>query len=284
MRSRELRRLWAGAAILAAVSAPAARAADKDRFTLFNPTPRESMREMETDRPDVTESPVTVDAGHFQVEMSFFEFTHDRTDGVTTDTLAVLPSNLKVGLLNNVDLQFVVDPYVNVRTAGGGSSARADGFGDTQVRLKVNVLGNDGGAVAMGVMPYVQFPTGAGDLGSDHYEGGLIVLLRFDLPAEFELSPMLDVGYVRELDGGDGYGLAVLHTLSLGRPIVGDLRGYVEYVGVSYAGAGATYTAAISSGVVYKLSPDVNLDGGVIVGLSDSADDYTVFAGMSFRI
>lgn len=34
---------------------------DKTNYTLFNPTPREFMREMSTDRPDVTESPITVD-------------------------------------------------------------------------------------------------------------------------------------------------------------------------------------------------------------------------------
>ena len=45
------------------------RKADKSIYTLFHPTPREWMREMSTDRPDQTESPNTVDAGHFQVEL-----------------------------------------------------------------------------------------------------------------------------------------------------------------------------------------------------------------------
>ena len=52
--------------------------ADKSDYNLFNPTPRELMREMSTDRPDTTESPYTVDAGHYQVEMSFVDYVHDR--------------------------------------------------------------------------------------------------------------------------------------------------------------------------------------------------------------
>src|SRR4051794_35141958 len=40
---------------------------NKCRYTLFNPTPRKQMREMATDRPDKTESPYTVDAGHVQI-------------------------------------------------------------------------------------------------------------------------------------------------------------------------------------------------------------------------
>ena len=35
------------------------------------------MREMSTDRPDKTESPYTVDAGHFQIEWDLFNFERD---------------------------------------------------------------------------------------------------------------------------------------------------------------------------------------------------------------
>jgi hypothetical protein len=236
------------------------------------------MREMETDRPDTTESPFTVDAGHFQAEFSFLDFTHDRTDGVTTDTLVALPSTLKVGLLNNVDLQLVLDPYVNERTGG----VRRDGFGDTTVRLKVNLLGNDGGPVAFAVMPFVKFPTATHDLGNDHYEGGIVFPVSVELPAEFRLGAMVEIDYVR--DSGDGYGTAVLHTVAIGHKIVGELEGYVEYAGTSFVAAGATYRAVVGGGVTYGLGPDVQLDAGVNVGISDSADDLNVFAGMSFRI
>ena len=47
---------------------PAAAAPDKSAFTLCNPTPRELWRPMSADRPDVTESPKTVDAGAVQRE------------------------------------------------------------------------------------------------------------------------------------------------------------------------------------------------------------------------
>ena len=40
------------------------------------------MREMSTDRPDKTESPYTVDAGHFQVEMDVLTYSYDRNNGL----------------------------------------------------------------------------------------------------------------------------------------------------------------------------------------------------------
>jgi hypothetical protein len=74
------------------------------------------MRDLSPDRPDVTESPYTVDAGHYQLEMDFANFTYDKTDGTTTKTWEVGDFNFKAGLLNNVDIQFVYDNYLNVHT------------------------------------------------------------------------------------------------------------------------------------------------------------------------
>jgi hypothetical protein len=37
--------------------------------TILTPTPREAMRPLATDRPDLTEGADTVDAGHVQVEV-----------------------------------------------------------------------------------------------------------------------------------------------------------------------------------------------------------------------
>src|SRR5437660_12800023 len=80
---------------------------DKSSYTIFNPVPGELMRELTPDRPDKTESPYTVDAGHFQLEMDFANFTLDESDGVRTRAWNVAPFNVKIGLLNNVDLHFI---------------------------------------------------------------------------------------------------------------------------------------------------------------------------------
>lgn len=154
------------------------RAADKSSFTLFNPTPRELMRDMSTDRPDTTESPYTVDAGHFQVEVSFVDFSYDRNneDSQTARSLSVSPTLLKIGLLNNVDLQVGIDPYTRERTIDRATDASEtiSGFGDTIARMKVNLWGNDGGETAFAIMPFVKFPTADTDLGNGNVEGGFV--------------------------------------------------------------------------------------------------------------
>ena len=153
---------------------------DKGRFHLFNPTPRALLREMSTDRPDQTESPHTVDAGHFQLEMDFVNatFDRDRSGGgdVRAEVWGITPLNLKLGLLNNVDLQFVLDTHVRSRVEDrvAGTVDQASGFGDFQTRLKINLWGNDGGKTAFAVMPFVKWPLSQSSLRNGKTEGGAI--------------------------------------------------------------------------------------------------------------
>ena len=148
---------------------------DKGGCNLFNPVPENLMRDLSPDRPDVTESPYTVDAGHYQLEMDFANFTYNKTDGTTTKTWDVGDFNFKAGLLNNVDVQFVYDNYLNVQTKdNSGKSTTQSGFGDFTTRLKINLWGDDGGTTAFALLPYVTFPTGTDGLGNGAVEGGVI--------------------------------------------------------------------------------------------------------------
>jgi len=62
---------------MAAEALAQTKPADKSQYNLFDPTPPGLMREMTTDRPDVTQSPYTIDAGHLQIELSLIEYTRD---------------------------------------------------------------------------------------------------------------------------------------------------------------------------------------------------------------
>ena len=125
-------------------SLPAAELeADKSQFSIFNSTPRALMREMSTDRPDQTETPFSVDAGHFQVETDLFGYSRDSDDDSESESFAALSLNLKVGLLNNVDLQIGINPYIHNRTREKEleNFESESGFGDIVTRVKINQIG-----------------------------------------------------------------------------------------------------------------------------------------------
>ena len=263
-------------------------AADKSGYTLFNPTPAALMREFNPDRPDFTESPFTVDAGHFQLEMGFFSFTRNTAGGVRTDATVYGSFNAKLGVLNNMDIEFVLDPYtvIQSRTPGFGTST-VRGVGDALIRLKVNLWGNDGpqpgtGPTAFGLLPFVKIPTADRDIGNRRVEGGLILPLSVSLPGDFDLSAMVEIDFLRN-EANTHYGTEYVQSVSLSHKIVGQLAGYVEYVGMSPLRTGNSYRAYFSTGLMYQAGKNLEFDAGTLIGLSGKSDAFNVFSGFTVR-
>jgi hypothetical protein len=256
---------------------------DKNQYTLFNPTPRDQMREMLTDRPDTTESPVTVDAGHFQFEGNFLSGSYNKDNSITDQGFGVMVSNVKFGLLNNIDIQFVFTPYEYASSKFQGEKTSSEGWSDdTQIRLKINLWGNEGEDTALALMPYITAPTGNNGLSNDHVEGGLIIPYAVALPNDFSLGLMAEADVVY-LDETDSYQVDFLHTATVGHDIVGNLAGYIEYIGVSSDSLQGIYQSRASGGLTYAVSDDWILDMGGTLGLSKETDDVTYFIGTSFR-
>jgi hypothetical protein len=242
------------------------------------------MRELSPDRPDKTESPYTVDAGHVQLEMDFATFTRDQADGERTDTWNFAPANLKVGLLDNVDLQFVFDDYIKVRTEDrqARKTARTSGLGDLTSRLKINLWGNDGGRTAFALLPFVKFPTNTHHLGNDAIEGGVIFPLAVTLSSGWDMGLEAGICCLRN-DADRGRHTEFIQSVTLGHEIAGKLAGYVEFFSSGSTERGAGRVATADFGLTYGLTENVQLDAGVNLGLTRAADDVNPFAGITAR-
>lgn len=274
------------AAVILVLSSVFAEAADKGEYYLFKPTPVELMRDMSTDRPDRTESPYTVDAGHIQVETSLLDYTYEHHNPdepqVRTDNFSFIPSNLKVGLLNNTDLQIVLEPFIHEYSRDDGSRSEKSGFGDIQTRLKVNVWGNDGGATALAVMPFIKFPTNNHALGKDDSEGGVIIPLGVALPADWNMGVMSEFDFNKNAEDHH-YHTEYVQSITFSHTIVGELSGYVEFFSNVSAEEKAKWVSTVDIGLTYAVSKDLQLDMGVNIGTTAAAEDLNPFCGLSWR-
>jgi hypothetical protein len=260
--------------------------ADKSTYNLFRPTPSSLLREMTTDRPDKTESPFTVDAGHFQLEMDLVSYTYDRytepAGGPRTESWAIAPFNIKAGLFNNVDLQLVVGTYTSVRTREPLNVSHQHGFGDLMPRLKVNFWGDDGGSTALGAMPWVKFPLNQDNLGNNSVEGGLIIPFSLELPAGFGLGAMTEVDYIRN-DARSGHHPEFVNSITLNHGLGSRLEGYIEFFSSASTERDSSWIGTVDVGFTYALTPTIQLDAGINIGVTRSADDLNPFVGISFR-
>lgn len=284
------RMTWRGLALavsLVALQAQAGEPVDKSQYHLFNQTPRELMRELSTDRPDQTESPYTVDAGHFQIEMDVANGTIDRDQSNGGDVRSQAWSfgglNLKAGLLNNVDIQFVLDGYVDARSKDyvANASVRDSGFGEVQTRLKINLWGNDDGKTAFAIMPFLKWPLPQTALRNAKTEGGVILPLGVELPAGWGMGLMAEVDFVR--DGSNAFDTEYLNTVTFSHDIVGNLGGYVEFAALFTPESDAQWQGQIDVGLTYGLNENTQLDIGCNFGVTSVAPDYNPFVGLTLR-
>lgn len=274
-------------AVLLVFAAGAAAAADKSGYTLANPVPPALLRKLSTDRPDQTESPYTVEAGHLQIELDIFKHTRDHDTAAGGDVRrrdwSVVPLNLKLGLTDRLDLQLLIDPRVSSRVEdrAAGTTTRVSGFGNVTTRLKINFWGNDGGKTAFGLLPYVKWPLAASAVRNGKTEGGVILPFGAELPGGWGLGAQTAVGFLS--DGTGGYDTEWLNSITFSRDLTGRLGGYLEFVAVTGDAPGFRWEGQFDAGLTYALDDNTQLDLGCNFGVTNSAPDYQPFVGVSRR-
>lgn len=247
-----------------------------------SPVPQASIREMSTDRPDKTESPITVAPGKFQIEAELFNWTRNRDAGVKTDAFDVGIFNFKYGVSHNVDLQVVVESYHYEKSREAGSKSIEEGFGDITLRSKINFWGNDGDQkTAFGIMPYVTLPTASHRAGVPKVEAGVILPFAVELSDRLGLGMMTEIDYVIDEDGG--YTWNWVNSITLSVSVTEKLGTYVEFYSEIPLENSSAWVATADAGITYAISENVQWDMGVNVGLTEAADDLQVFTGVTYR-
>ena len=290
---------------------PAEKAAAKLKYNLFNPTPDDQLRPFSSDRPSKTDSPFTMDAGRFQLEADFSNFTYDRYNALRTDTrvetLLVAPTFLRVGLLPDAELQVFIPTYEWLRTDARDAATTAsnpvkgivttqnrrqvttvDGYGDMLFRLKVNLIGNEGGPFTLAIIPLIKVPTASDGLGNGRVEGAINFPVNYSLPAGFTLFAQTRYDFLYNGDRS-GYHALFSNDLGLSRAIPGildgKLSGYVEFASAlsSRESRSDPFVLTADTGLVYQITPDIAVDLNSFFGLTRGAPDVNVFGGIAVR-
>jgi hypothetical protein len=255
---------------------------DKSGYTLFNPTPDADMRSFNTDRPPKANSPYTVDAGHFQYETDIAGFGDGNFDGVVTHDWTVVDPTLKLGLTNTIDAELQITPYESVVTRSAGVTSTVSGIGDTVARLKVNVLGDDRGAVAVALLPYVKIPTARSGLGNGSVEGGLILPISISAPGGFTVIVMPEGDYLKDA-AGNGYHVAFDFLINVSHALDQRWTLYGEIFTTQTFQTQDQSIYTLDSALTYALTPNMQLDFGGNFSLNGVAPRTQIYAGLSQR-
>jgi hypothetical protein len=220
--------------------------------------------------------------------MDILSYGYDRytpgRDKTRFERVSIAPMNLKVGLLNNLDLQIGIEPYTSVRAvdSGTGRVENRRGFGDIVPRLKLNLWGNDGGKSAGGVMPFLKLPTNQDQLGNNSVEGGVILPIAVQLPLGIGMGLMTELDISSDV-AAKGHHPEFINSITFSRDIVGKLAAYAEFFSLVSTESGSAWIGSIDVGLVYALSSDIQLDAGMNFGVTRRAEDLNPFLGVSWR-
>lgn len=242
-------------------------------YHLFNPVPRAEMRDFSIDRPDITESPMTVDAGHFQFEGDLFKSIRANR-GKGDRTYNIFNGLYKVGLTQSWDLHLGIELY-NVYQNPEGETTKK-GYGNTTIRLKYNFWGNDGSTrTALGMIPYVTLPTSAVD---EYVTFGVGFPFSYAINDAYSAGAQFQADFIPNDLGKHEF--SYLQTVVFGGPVAGPLDFYVEAVAI-FSKDVTTYSA--NGGLIYNATDNVKFDVATNLGLVDDAPTR-VYVGLSFRI
>ncbi|MBS7564058.1 transporter [Mucilaginibacter sp. Bleaf8] len=255
----------------------------KVKYSLFHPVPKEKMRkEMETDRPNFTETPLTVDAGHFQYEADLGRFEHQTTSESDERRWLINQADLKFGLLPNTSLQLIVQTFghqVNKELENGEKEFNR-GFGDLTLRIKQNIYGNYDGNFSIALMPYIKFPT---NRYSDNklYEEGLMIPMLLQLPHDWKIGMQVEGDYLKDDDADASRHADLQHSVVISHVLFKKLEVFAETY-YSYNFKNHHVHNFVDTALEYEITPDFKIDAGINYGFQKAAQkDY--FLGLAFR-
>ena len=270
---------------LAQAQAPAKTSPyDSAHFSWRKPVPRNRLRELQPDRPGVTESPFTVDAGHFQLEMDALRLINSGsgTDGRRREWHAAY-SMLKLGLSRRTDIQLEVPVYSVAKQQPADPAEgreRHAGFGDVTVRVKHNFVGDDQlGRFAMSVIGYARLPTG-GPVGDGAVEYGVVLPIDVELTDDLNLEAQVasEVDYDRE---------ATHHYLTM-VPSLAFEYDFAKRFGLLAEGVAQWNTeqrrwlSSVNIAPLIKVNPNLQFDFGTHLALN-RLTDHEYFVGLTLR-
>ena len=240
-------------------------------------------QDLVTDRPDQTESSVTVPAGHWQLEAGW-TFTHDEEDGLQVESHEAPGTLLRVGIAERWELRFGWSGWVHEDVQSGSLRQESEGVGDAEVGAKVYLREQRGGSPEIALLFSTSVPLGDGDLTSDEFDPAFRFSLSHTFNERLSLGYNLGVNWATS-GGADSSTLSRgIYTVALGLAIDDRTGAFVELFGDVALSDRGSPSHSIDGGFTFLLTETLQLDLAGGLGLSDVAPDWFVGAGVSFRL
>ena len=222
-----------------------------------------------TDRPDFTESPVSVRPGRVQLEAGY---TYEEAGAIASQTFGEIL--LRIGLAESVELRLGANSYARESSPGGDSSGIENSF--VGIKLETGRGSQEPAFLkpATALLIGTSLPTGSSEVREPHLEPGIILALDWALQDPLGIASNVGLFYASE--DGEQFALGSFST-ALGIDLGGSWGAFLEYFTLVPSGSDRAARHFLDAGFTYLISEDFQLD---IRGGTELSGDTDYFAGI----
>jgi hypothetical protein len=222
-----------------------------------------------SDRPDFTESAVTITPGRFQIEAGV---THGEADGA--ETTAFGEFLLRIGVAAHTEIRLGLGSWLQ-------EAGDRDGAANPTLGLKQRFLRGEGARPDFAVIALTTVPLGSDEVASSQAEPAVVGAAQWDLGETIGLGVNLGWSSLHDAARDEHFSSAWL-SASLG--LAASDRGGLFLEGFGFDGEepGGGNTGYLDAGATYALGPDLQLDARYGRGLNGRDDEW--FAGAGFVV
>ncbi len=224
--------------------------------------------EIETDRPDQTDSPLPVDKGQVQVEQGF---KMEKDEGISTITSNTL---LRYGLLKQMELRLEGDL---VHTLSTSNSSSATELQPIEIGTKIPLWQQLKWLPQTSFLAHVGLPF----LAAKSFTG-LKAMPGIKLAFQNDLSKTITLGYNAGAEwDGETSDPEYIYSFSNGIDLSKKLHGFIEFYGSVKNHESAQDN--IDAGLALLINNNFKVDASSSVGITKAAPDWAISVGASLR-
>jgi hypothetical protein len=231
------------------------------------------LTKIDTDRPDQTESAVTVPKKWFQFEIGLSKQANNKAENEFQ-----YPSLLsKYGLGNGIELRLITTATTITNYTNTAKKLKESGIEPIEVGTKIALWQEKKWVPKTSLLFHVAIPTFA---SKNFKSNNLAPNFRFSM--QHTITDVIGIGYNLGAEwGGINREATWIYTFAPGFNISDSWYSYIEAFG--FISKTSTPQHNISGGVAWFASTDVKLDFSSGFGISKSAPDWYAALGCSFR-
>lgn len=235
--------------------------------------------EIVTDRPDLTESALTVGHQRLQIETGL---SWEKIANGAEERFLALGTLLRYGWGENFEFRVESDTFSRLEIEHGGMEDAFTGFSPIGVGMKYTLhRGAEQGEPTIALIMMVELPSGTDEFETEDASPSITLAAAWDLDDVFGLGVNAGVDSQRDA-GGSFYSAFGSASLGIG---LGDRAGmFLELYGRSATTSAGDGVLLGDGGFTFLVNSNFQLDAAIGTGLAgDAAPDLFFTAGMSVR-